>query len=241
MANAVWKRIEKSRPYWKLKLLVKRLTGKELWLRRELRIETAELGGWRYHPPGLQRGSTVYSLGIGDDIDFDLGLIERHGCDVHGFDPTPATARWLDGQTLPEQFHFHPWAITARDGKLALYPRVRADGTLSDTMYTLLPEPAARDQATEVPAYNLATVLERLGHRQLDLLKIDIEGAEYDVIDAVVTMTPRPAQLLVEFHHRFASIDIQSTVTAIDSLAQAGYRIFAISETGREVSFIDRG
>lgn len=238
MAIALWKRIEKSRPYWKLKLLVKRLTGKELWLRRELRIETHELGGWRFHPRGLDSSSIVYSLGIGDDIDFDRALIERCGCTVLAFDPTPATLRWLAQQDMPPQFHFHPWAITASDGSLKFYPRVRPDGTLSDVMYTLVPEDAARAHGTEVQAYSLESAMARLGHRAIDILKVDIEGAEYDVIDSVTTLDEPPRQLLVEFHHRFANIGKARTEEAIAKLNAAGYKIFAISETGREVSFL---
>jgi len=33
--------------------------------------------------------AVVYSLGIGEDISFDLALIEKYGARVHAFDPTP--------------------------------------------------------------------------------------------------------------------------------------------------------
>lgn len=238
MALAWWKKIEQSRPYWKIKLLVKRLQGRELWLRPELEIATTELGGWRFCAAALDSNSVVYSLGIGDDIRFDLDLLARHGCEVHAFDPTPATAQWLAAQSLPQRFHFHPWAITAADGTLTLYPRVRADGSLSDVMYTLVPESASSTHGIEVPAYTLGTARARLGHKEIALLKIDIEGAEYGVLDSLLVMEQKPAQLLVEFHHRFASIPLQHTRDAITKLHSAGYRIMALSETGREVSFM---
>ena len=37
---------------------------------------------------GLDARSVVYSFGVGEDVSFDLGLIERYGCMVHTFDPT---------------------------------------------------------------------------------------------------------------------------------------------------------
>jgi hypothetical protein len=45
-------------------------------------------------------------------------------------------------------------------------------------------------------------------------------------------------QLLVEFHHRFADIGLARTAGMIARLRGCGYRIFAVSETGREVSFV---
>src|SRR3982751_577839 len=47
-------------------------------------------GGWTI-PVGLLDSSSVcYCAGVGTDVSFDLGLIERYGCDVFAFDPTPA-------------------------------------------------------------------------------------------------------------------------------------------------------
>ncbi|GIS18490.1 MAG: hypothetical protein CM15mP120_04060 [Pseudomonadota bacterium] len=40
-----------------------------------------------------------------------------------------------------------------------------------------------------------------LGHDHLDVLKMDIEGAEYAVLDDMLQSNILPDQLLVEFHH----------------------------------------
>jgi hypothetical protein len=44
--------------------------------------------------------------------------------------------------------------------------------------------------------------------------------------------------LPVEFHHRFPGIGLEKTVDLIERLRGADYKIFAISEIGREVSFL---
>ncbi|MCH7880828.1 MAG: hypothetical protein IIB69_04465, partial [Proteobacteria bacterium] len=51
----------------------------------------------------------------------------------------------------------------------------------------------------------------------------------------------KPSQLLVEFHHRFPGISLDSTADMVKRLRQTGYKIFAVSETGREVSFLRVG
>ena len=77
MAIAAWKRIEKSPGYQRAKTSLKRLIGKELRLSVELRVPTVNQGGWWFSPQGLNRDSIVYSLGVGEDIEFDLAIIER--------------------------------------------------------------------------------------------------------------------------------------------------------------------
>ena len=238
MAIAAWKRIEKSPGYQRAKTSLKRLVGKELKLRIDVRVKTEKEGGWWFTPENLDSDSIVYSLGVGEDIAFDLSLIDRFGVELHAFDPTPSSVNMLASTDLPERFIFHPWAITAEDGTLKFYPRVRKDGSKSTVMFTMIAEDASIDDAIEVPAFCLSSVADKLGHERIDLLKMDIEGAEYDVLEGLLASTIKPRQLLVEFHHRFKSIGLHKTEDIVARLREAGYEIFAVSETGREVSFL---
>ena len=238
MALAAWKHIERSPGYQRVKTLLRRLIGTELRLRVGIHVETIESGGWRFTAQDLDQNSIIYSLGVGDDIAFDLSIIERFGAEVHAFDPTPASIEMLSIANLPNRFHFHPWAITAKDGTLKFYPRVRKDGSQSTVMFSMIAEDASSDNAIEVPAYCLSSVANRLGHSRIDLLKMDIEGAEYEVLEGLLASPIKPSQLLVEFHHRFPAIGLEKTADMIRLLQNTGYKIFAVSETGREVSFI---
>ena len=238
MAIAAWKRFEKTPGWQRKKRFLKRLTGKELRLHTEIDVKTIKDGGWWFSPEHLTRNSIVYSLGVGDEIDFDLGLIKKFDVDVFAFDPTPNSIDMLDGSQLPKRFHFKPWAVTATDGTLKFYPRLRKDGTKSDVMFTMIPEESTKDDVIEVPAYSLDTITAKLEHDRIDLLKMDIEGAEYEVLDGLIDTQVLPQQLLVEFHHRFVDNGLQRTYAIIDRLRDAGYRIFAISEIGREISFL---
>ena len=53
-------------------------------------------------------------------------------------------------------------------------------------------------QAITVPVKTLGTTMRELGHDHIDLLKMDIEGAEYAVLDAMLASPLRPGQLLVD-------------------------------------------
>jgi len=238
MAIAAWKRFEKTPAWQKKKRFLKRLLGKELRLKLDLDIPVVKDGGWWFSPGHLGPDSIVYSLGVGDEIDFDLAIIEQYGAEVFAFDPTPNSIDLLDSSWLPGRFHFQPWAVTANDGTLKFYPRLKKDGTRSEVMFTMIPEPETEADEFEVPAYCLSTIVEKLEHERIDLLKMDIEGAEYEVLDGLLDSPVLPTQLLVEFHHRFVANGINRTYDIIDRLKGAGYRIFAISEIGREVSFL---
>ena len=238
MAIAAWKRIEKSPGYQRAKTSLKRLIGKELRLPVELRVPTLKEGGWWFAPQGLNENSIVYSLGVGEDIEFDLAIIDRCGVALHAFDPTPSSINMLAAADLPGRFHFHPWAVSAEDGAMRFFPRVRKDGSKSAVMFTTVADVASRDDAIEVPAYSPASISSRLGHARIDLLKMDIEGAEYAVLDGLLSSPVKPTQLLVEFHHRFPAIGLEKTADIVTRLQAAGYKIFAVSETGREVSFL---
>jgi len=238
MAIAAWKRFEKTPQWQRKKRFLKRLVGKELRLCTEIDVPVVKDGGWWFYPDELDETSIVYSLGVGDEIDFDLSVIETYGAEVFAFDPTPNSVDMLDASTLPENFHFHPWAVTAEDGTLKFYPRLKKDGTKSDVMFTMIPEEETKDDVIEVPAYCLSTITEKLGHDRIDLLKMDIEGAEYEVLDGLLDSPVLPKQLLVEFHHRFVENGLERTYGLIERLRGTGYGIFAVSEIGREVSFL---
>jgi hypothetical protein len=90
----------------------------------------------------------------------------------------------------------------------------------------------------EAPVNRLTALLDRLGHNRIDVLKIDIEGGEYVVIDDLLSGGIAVKQLLVEFHHHFPGVGIAKTLKAVRDLQKAGYRIFHISERGLEMSFI---
>lgn len=42
----------------------------------------------------------------------------------------------------------------------------------------------------------------------------------------------------MEFHHRFPGIGKERTAESIRKLRELGYKIFSISETGREIGFV---
>jgi FkbM family methyltransferase len=195
----------------------------------------SDYGGWTICPTHLNTDSIVYSLGVGEDITFDLSLIAQYGVQVYAFDPTPKSVNWVRAQVLPDQFRFIPMGMLDHDGTVTFYPPENPDFV----SHTISPEQyPTSDRAINLPIRRLVSVMTKLGHSQIEVLKMDIEGSEYRVIDDMLRCGIEVGQLLVEFHHRFKGIGVRKTKRAIKALNRRGYRIFAVSKSGEEVSFI---
>ena len=239
--SAVRHRLRNSRRYSRLKLLLKRIAGQELWLQPDISPNLAQFSDWAIVPTLMNRETPiVYSFGIGDSIEFERLLIDRFHAQVHAFDPTPSVYDWLREAKVPEAFHFYPWAISSRDETLTLYPRRRRDGSAMTGMYTCVPQAGVDGDGLSVPSRRLSTVLTLLGHEKIDILKIDIEGAEYDVLSDLIESQVRPDQILVEFHHRFDGIGKKETSKIISRLTKLGYAIAFVADTGREVTLVNQ-
>ncbi len=224
--------------FWPAKLFIKRVSGRELWLKADTERKVLESDGWKYIPELLGSGSVVYSLGVGDSIDLDIDLIHFYGLTVHAFDPTPYSEEWVSTLELPSNFVFHPWAAAGEDGSLRLFRRVNKRGRKSAVMWTADGDAGDGSDYIDAPAYTIQSMMKELGHDRIDILKMDVEGAEYEVLGSLGELDSLPTQLLVEFHHRFPGIGKQRTAASIEHLKGLGYRIFSISETGREIGFV---
>ncbi len=191
---------------------------------------------WTFCTDGLDKDSVIYSFGVGEDISFDIKLIEHYKLQVHAFDPSPRSIEWMGKQNIVDAFHFYPYGLAGRDGEIT-FSEPEEPGAHSLKIEG--PADSGGGSKTHVlPVHRLATVLEKLGHERIDILKMDIEGAEYEVIDDIINAPVPIAQVLIEFHHRFKNIGVGKTREAISKLNKAGYRIFNVSASGEEISFI---
>jgi FkbM family methyltransferase len=212
--------------------------GEDIWVEPVLHCRKVRLGRgdgeWFVNPDRLGPGSIVYSVGVGLDISFDTDLIDRYGVELHAFDPTPISREWLDRQTIPAKFHFHSLGLASYDGFAEFQLPVE-----HGVSFTMLSGLECRQNASCEVA-RLGTILERFGHRHIDLLKLDIEGAEYDIIDDIVAHRDRISQLLIEFHHRMVpGIEgMNKTKDALKRLADAGFKLFYVSSRGLEYCFL---
>lgn len=186
---------------------------------------------WFFHPDGLDAGSIVYSGGIGRDVTFEHALVKRFGSQIVLFDPTPTGQKTIN---LPENkipnFNYHPVALAGSCGELTLsQPQDENEGSWELK--------GGGGVTIKVPSVDLASLMQKNGHKHIDLLKIDIEGAEYGVIDHLLERRLAVKQILVEFHHQMQpDIPRSRTIRAILKLVSSGYRL--LKQDGNNHTFI---
>lgn len=222
----------------RLKTFAKAALGKEILVKPDICCNKERFGsgygGWDVVVSNLNSHSVVYSFGVGEDASFDIGLIERYGLTIHAFDPTPKSIAWVKKQGFSEKFIMHNYGIAGFDGVVSFNPPDNPD----HVSHTILERPTTKSNAISVSVKKLGTIMQELGHSYIDILKIDIEGAEYEVIKDIYNSNIRPKQILIEFHHRFPNVGITKTKEAIDLIRHMGYKLYSVSETNEEYCFI---
>ncbi len=193
-------------------------------------------GGFYIHPDILNENSIIYSFGIGKDISFDLACIKNHHCEIFAFDPTPKSIEWIARQKLPKQFHFHNYGISnSETGLVDFYLPVNPKG-ISGSL--VAHDAVDKGRTINVLMKTFNDITSELKHYHIDVLKIDIEGAEYEVLENIIESPVTIDQLLIEFHDRNFDLPEYKSKRIVQQLAKEGYYIFGCSDTFEEVSFI---
>lgn len=213
------------------------LWGKDLWIRRQVKRKEFKAGNpfasWTVCPDKISKGSIILSFGAGSDISWELEMVRKFDAEIFLFDPTPSSIKWIQSQNLPANIHFYPLGLSGKDG----------------TIHFNLPEKAGYGSASEVglsesrsgfdaEVKSFGSIVEMLAVKQVDILKMDVEGSEYPVIEGMEHWKIKPGQVLIEFHHRFPEVGVSKTRQAVAQMNAAGYRVFNVSATGEEISFI---
>lgn len=193
--------------------------------RGAIRLGT-DYGGWVIPSNLLKSDAICYCVGCGEDISFDLALIERYSCEVWGFDPTPRAVQYVKRVTesIP-RYHFEPVAVWNEEGSVNFYLPSNS-GFVSHSITNL----HEADKFIEVPSKRLSSILQTHHHDRLTLLKLDIEGAERIVIDTILEDHVDVDILLVEFDElaRPTSTRFRMVRESIEKLRDAGLRLFWI-------------
>ncbi|TDL19847.1 hypothetical protein BD410DRAFT_791734 [Rickenella mellea] len=122
----------------------------------------------------------VYSIGINHESSFEAGILSRtSGCQIWGYDFSVQKFGPEISSTMGHRAHFKPWGLAG----------VNAHGPNDENKM-----------------YTLASLMQLNGHTHIDILKIDIEGWEFETLSALLKTyvdagQPLPfGQLQLEIH-----------------------------------------
>lgn len=192
---------------------------------QELSYYGTEYGGWFVPAHFINPESICYLVGVGEDISFDLALIEHCKCDVYAFDPTPRAEKYIQHiENLPLEYHFYTYGLWCKNERIRFYAPA-SDEHVSHSILNL----QNTNKFFEAECKTLSSIMSELGHQNIDLLKIDIEGAEYDVLDQILQENLRVTVLCVEFHENRNALQIRKDST-ITKILEAGYHLIKVKQ-----------
>jgi len=214
------------------------LTGKWLSVKPDIECDKQRFGNpgacFTVATSDLGHDSVVISVGIGEDVSFDRALIQTYGMTIHAFDPTPKSLAWLRTHALPDRLHVYPYGLANRDGDVVFYPPRNP----AHVSHSAVVRHRASCAGVRCPVRTLGSLMNMIGVAHVDLLKLDIEGAEYEVLEHLAAGPIRPKQIVVEYHHRFPGIGVAATKRSVALLRRLGYRLFDVSPSHEEFSFV---
>ncbi len=204
-------------------------------------------GGWSVPSRFVRPGAVALCAGAGEDVSFDVEL-NRRGVDVYIVDPTPrAKVHYeqlakalrdplsvagtkipyeLDGVD-PERFHFVDKGLWWRREVLKFFAP-KNEAHVSHSVKNLFSTQKYFEANCTTPKF----LCEDLKLPKPDILKMDIEGAEHEVIDRTCDDDFLPDVLCVEFDEARTKKDGRAIDRLHDTIAKLrakGYRLVNIS------------
>ncbi|XP_020656992.3 putative methyltransferase-like protein 24 isoform X1 [Pogona vitticeps] len=158
----------------------------------------------------------LYSLGLGsEDNQFEVSMANS-GCEVHRFDPGIKAAHIQEGKHL----WYHRVSIDWRD-----------------------PNPIIAAHKLRINTKKLGTVLHDFGHNKIDILKADMESAEWKILENLILedTVEQIGQLVFEIHVHWPGFEVsgnESTVVRYwySLLKELEVKDFRLFHTYRDLS-----
>lgn len=155
------------------------------------------IGQYKLLPEKISSNSIVYSGGVAESISFDEQISKKFDCDVYMFDPTKKSNEFMEKNDNPK-LKFYNIGVWIEDGYVKFYHPNNPENTdLSATNFF------KSKTFVELPCKTITSIMKDHGHKKIDVLKIDIEGAAFDVLNNLLDKNVYPEQLIVELERPF--------------------------------------
>lgn len=135
---------------------------------------------------------------------------------IYAVEPVGENARMIEINKLlngMSNIEVLPIALGAEEGKIAIHV---AGNQSSGYFFT------CQEGEETVRLITLPRLMQEYGIERIDLLKLDCEGAEWDILPACSAILPRIDQICMEFHPR----DGWTGARLADWLRDAGYQVW---------------
>ena len=182
--------------------------------------------------PRLSPDDIVIDVGCSYEADFSVLMIERYGARSFGVDPTRKhrnALAALEEKFLGKFIHL-PVAVSSLNGELVFHESdINESGSLMDNHINVISD---KIKSYSVESMTLPSLVKACGVERVSILKLDIEGAEYQLL-ADIKLSDLDAfdQVFVEFHHHAVSdFTISDTQSIVNRMNEFGFKSFSVDE-----------
>tara|TARA_B110000503_G_C7152657_1_gene415889 strand:- start:2417 stop:3124 length:708 start_codon:yes stop_codon:yes gene_type:complete len=192
-------------------------------------------GGWMIPKHLLTGKVSVIDAGVGEEFSFSHQLIKECNAEIIALDPTPRAKVFIDTLQSPN-VSFLQSGIAASRGKATFFMPTNSLNVSGSIIQELHVEGTGLD----AEFISMSDAIKLAGQFDSLVVKIDIEGAEFDVIFSkdFQSVANRIKILCVEFHHRWPSFDSSKLTQAVVILEGLGFSsVWANPENNEEFTF----
>jgi FkbM family methyltransferase len=179
--------------------------------------------------PRIKPGDVVVDVGCAHSPELALLAMERFGANVFAVDPTRKHApalQAIQAQHSPRFTHVQV-AVAATPGEITFH-----ESASNDSGSILADHVNVRHDQTrsyEVRCVTPSGLLEEIGAKSVALMKLDLEGAEFDLLlGSQASEFAAIDQVFVEFHHvQVSRYSFEDTRRCIQRMKGFGYASFS--------------
>jgi FkbM family methyltransferase len=191
-----------------------------------------DYGHWIVPVDLVEDGAVCYCVGTGADISFEIALVGLRRVEVRSFEAVANLAKYA--RNLAEghpSIGVHHTALALADGPVRMQvSHVAASQSVSAAgLYD-------GDNYVEVPGRTLESLMAQHGDERVDILKVDIEGLEYELVPPLDLAALGVKVFCLQVHHNGGVAGAKALVAR---LAQRGYDLVACYPTVK-LTFVRR-
>lgn len=184
-------------------------------------------GGWYVAEQYMSDNLNILSAGVGEDISFDIEILNKFKSKIIFIDPTPRAIAHIEKivenignkKTIPyddksgnqkvqsyelsniqiDSFILIEKALYSESDLVIKFYKPNNDAFVSHSISNFQNQYNKKSDYIEVSTTNIEDIIKTHRINEIDILKLDIEGAENQVIPDFLRRKIFPKQLLVEF------------------------------------------